>query len=161
MGILISDHYAEPIKLSLSNGLLGKLYRMVKRRNIYFDIAGEEVVEKPYTVICDEDKPCPAMDVNSRLKREQMDNISKPDLGPCENQYYKAYCIDPMPDSYWQWMKIYLFHYFLPPFPIFLNDLRGEVIILNVMWPIGTAIPPIKATIKRISKSFIFVLPRA
>jgi hypothetical protein len=90
-----------------------------------------------------------------------MKNIAESDLGAGDYQDDEPQRIYPVPDPYRQRMKIYLVHYFLPPFPILLSDLIGEVMILRLMCPIGTAIPPISATMNRISKSLIFVLPRA
>lgn len=73
---------------------------MVQRRDIDFDFKREEVIEKPYEVIRQENKPCPAVDVNSRLKGEKVDDIAEPDLSAGQDQDDKTPCIYPVPDSY-------------------------------------------------------------
>jgi hypothetical protein len=99
MRVLVSNHNPPPVKFGLSQGLLGKLYRVVKRRYIDLYIHCKNIIKEPYTVISKEDKTKPAMYFNSRFNREDIYYV--PDIGSGKNQNDKTQSIYPMPDSDW------------------------------------------------------------
>jgi len=132
MRIRVSNKNPVTIKPGLSQAALYILYRMGNRRDINFYFESKEIVEEPDEVISDENKPRPAVYINSRPEREEINVIRIPDLNSCDNQYDKADGVYPVPDPDRYWMKIYPFHS-LPPFRNLRIYLTGEVSILNVM----------------------------
>lgn len=99
MGILVADHDSEAVKFRLSESLFCEGDGVMQGGNVNFDFESEEVVEKPYAVVGEEDKSQPTVDFDRPLERHQMEKVRIPYLRSGDDKDDKAECVYPVPYS--------------------------------------------------------------